>query len=437
MHLKTNSLSVMNITIHTGTHTIGGSCVEIRTDTTRIILDLGVPLTDKEGNRLNTRDISRRSTKDLMAKGFLPKLSELFYDKSSAIDAVFITHSHLDHYGFMPRINSNIPVYMSRGCKDLIKCANYFSQTEYDSFEAKVIPSWKPVKICDLKITPYLVDHSAFDAFAYLIEGDGKRVFYTGDFRGHGRKKILFENMLKRPLKGIDYLITEGTTLKRDCSNEAKSEEDVERDLVREFRKNKGLTLIASSSQNMDRITSIYKACLKTDKTLVIIPYTAAILNGIKRDDIKLPQYSHDKIGVLFVKSKHTKKMGDDKTLFKYAWKRIGYDEIDAEKENMVVLDSYNVRERLAQLDMLSGATLIYSQWEKYLDGQESFWEENGVKIVKVHTSGHITPSDLKRFVKAVDPVKISPIHTLAAESFREYFGDKVVELNNGETIEV
>ena len=140
---------------------------------------------------------------------------------------------------------------------------------------------------------------------------------------------------------------------------------------------------------------------------------------------------------VYFVWHKFNDRMAKDKSLFKYVDKKIECEDIAAEKENMVVLDSYNVRERFAQLKMLPGATLIYSQWEKYLDGQESFWEENEVKIVKVHTSGHITPSDLKKFVKAVDPVKISPMHTLAAESFREFFGDKVVELNNGETVEV
>jgi ribonuclease J len=427
----------MNLTLHTGTHTIGGSCIEISTQKTRIIIDLGVPLTDKDGNRVNTRELSQRSTKDLMAEGFLPNIPELFYDKSTEIDGIFITHSHLDHYGFMPRVNPNIPVYMSRGCKELIKCAKYFDQTKYDPSEAKVIASWKPIKIGDLKVTPYLADHSAFDAFSYLVEGDGKRIFYTGDFRGHGRKKILFENMLKWPLKDIDHLITEGTTIKRDSSNEAKSEIEVERDLIREFRKNKGLTLISSSSQNMDRITSIYRACIKTGKTFVIIPYTAAVLDGIKREGINLPEYDDPNIGVLFVQSKASQKMSGDKSLFKYKGKKIGYDEIAENKQNMVVLDSYDVRERLARLKLLSGATLIYSQWEKYLDGQESFWEENGVEIVKVHTSGHVTPSDLKKFVKAVNPKKISPMHTLAAESFREFFGDKVVELNNGESIEV
>jgi Cft2 family RNA processing exonuclease len=34
----------MNFKIHRGTKEIGGSCVEIWTDTSRIVIDLGMPL---------------------------------------------------------------------------------------------------------------------------------------------------------------------------------------------------------------------------------------------------------------------------------------------------------------------------------------------------------------------------------------------------------
>ena len=34
----------MTLTIHRGTHEIGGSCVEMRTDKAKILIDLGIPL---------------------------------------------------------------------------------------------------------------------------------------------------------------------------------------------------------------------------------------------------------------------------------------------------------------------------------------------------------------------------------------------------------
>ena len=38
----------MHFKIHRGTQEIGGSCVEIWTDTTRILVDFGMPLVEKD-----------------------------------------------------------------------------------------------------------------------------------------------------------------------------------------------------------------------------------------------------------------------------------------------------------------------------------------------------------------------------------------------------
>ena len=36
-----------------------------------------------------------------------------------------------------------------------------------------------PIKIKDITITPYIVDHSAYNSFMFLIEADGKRILHT------------------------------------------------------------------------------------------------------------------------------------------------------------------------------------------------------------------------------------------------------------------
>jgi len=56
------------------------------------------------------------------------------------------------------------------------------------------------------------MDHSAFDASSLLIE-TGKKIFYSGDFRGHGRKSKLLHRMIKDPIKEVDCMLMEGTTL--------------------------------------------------------------------------------------------------------------------------------------------------------------------------------------------------------------------------------
>ena len=86
---------------------------------------------------------------------------------------------------------------MSKGADILVKISSIFTPFKTKLSNVNIISPKKTFIIGEFKITPYLVDHSAFDALAYLVEGDGKRIFYSGDFRGHGRKSVLFERMIK------------------------------------------------------------------------------------------------------------------------------------------------------------------------------------------------------------------------------------------------
>ena len=71
----------------------------------------------------------------------------------------------------------------------------------------------KPFAIGPFTVTPFLTDHSAFDAYMLLVEGAGRRILYTGDFRRHGRKSVLVDRILKNPPPNIDVLVTEGANL--------------------------------------------------------------------------------------------------------------------------------------------------------------------------------------------------------------------------------
>ena len=77
------------------------------------------------------------------------------------------------------------------------------------------------------RITPFLNDHSAFDAYSLLIEADGRRLFYTGDIRGHGRKAAMFEELLDEPPSDVDALLMEGTHIRRDPGHD---DADLERE---------------------------------------------------------------------------------------------------------------------------------------------------------------------------------------------------------------
>ena len=65
---------------------------------------------------------------------------------------------------------------------DCTPCYNFPYVVNFHDFKA-----WQPFTFGEFTITPYLVDHSATDAYAFLIEAEGKRLFYSGDLRSHVR----------------------------------------------------------------------------------------------------------------------------------------------------------------------------------------------------------------------------------------------------------
>lgn len=273
---------------------------------------------------------------------------------------------------------------------------------------------------------------------AFLIECGGKRIFYTGDFRGHGRKGIVFENILKKPPEGIDYLILEGSQIGRTNRGRDKTEQDIEEELTHLFKNQKEQFFIACSSQNIDRIVSIYRACVRSNRIFIIDPYTAFILDKLKELSPNIPQFDWGKnIRVFFVPNSYTEMLAEDKSLFKFKSAKITYEEIKAIRNRVVIKDSYNTREKFANNNDMNNSILVYSMWEGYLRKSKEFWERYQVPIIEVHSSGHAYIEELKDFVMAMKARYIIPIHTFYPEKYSEHFGSNVKIIKDNNTVEL
>ncbi len=246
----------MQITIHRGAQTIGGSCIEISSGNRRIIFDIGSALMEKDGAEID----SAKSNKPSIANGLLPDVKGLYKDDSPEIDAIFITHAHMDHYGLLDYIHPDIPVYLSKGSKALIEIGKVFypedSKVSFDNF--KTFEHWQSFELSLFKITSYLMDHSGYDASSFLIEADGQKVFYSGDFRGHGRKAKLLDNFIQRPVNNVDCLLMEGTTLSGQHKVGFASEKEVEQGFVDIFAKQQDVSFVMAAGSNIDRLVSLY-----------------------------------------------------------------------------------------------------------------------------------------------------------------------------------
>jgi ribonuclease J len=415
----------MQICIHRGAKEIGGSCVEVISNGKRLIIDLGLPL-DAEKNE----------------EKYLPDISG-FDGNDDSLLAILISHPHLDHFGLLAHISSKIPVIMGADARRILTEASRFLPGNWPiPADGLSLKSEIPIELGPFKITPFLIDHSGYDAYALMIEADGKCLFYSGDFRIHGRKAKLTEKLISNPPKDIDVLLLEGSTLGRLNIHESfPSESDIEKMLVDTFTKSSGLTLVHTSSQNIDRIVSIFRACKKTGKTLVIDLYTAIILEATGNEN--LPQSNWPKIA-LYIPQLQRIQIKNNKwfdLLKKHSQNRIFIDDLKDISTKCVLLFRPLHKRDLEKAELLRDAVYVYSQWEGYWE-RDSFIDlrewlaKHDIPKVNIHTSGHASVDDLKRFAEALKPTKIVPIHTFMPEKYKELFSN--VELHaDGEYWEV
>ncbi|MBN1184310.1 MAG: MBL fold metallo-hydrolase [Bacteroidales bacterium] len=429
----------MHFKIHRGTHEIGGSCVEIWTETTRILVDFGMPLVQKDGSEFDIRKYKNLSRDELIKAGVLPYVKGI-YDDEDLIDGIIISHPHQDHYGLFSYINPAIKCYLGKATHKLIEISNTFTPQDITIPNPVYYEREKPFSIGDITITPYWADHSAFDSYSLLIESGGKNIFYSGDFRGHGRKAGVFKWFTHNAPKNVDFLLLEGTSIGRSPKS-FRSEWNIEYDLVKTFSNPGRINVVYASGQNIDRIVSVYKACKRTGKIMVVDIYVATILKEISEfGGTPYPSKAFENIKVIFsyYTSKKLADQGNEKMLYRFKSYKIKKEEISTQPDKYVMLIRPSMQKDIEHIKGIYGGNFIYSMWEgyKFKPGTKKFLEyfrSKGFSFYNIHTSGHADIETLKKMVKAVKPKYIVPIHTFSSGEYKNIFIGKVVELKDGE----
>lgn len=434
----------MKFKIHRGTKEIGGSCVEVWTASTRILLDFGMPLVNKDKSEFDFNQFKRITPLELIEHGVLPDIKGLYDDKDKMIDGVIISHPHQDHYGLINFIHENVQYYLGEATHKLIEISNIFTPQEIHIEKASYFEREKSFQIGDISITPYWADHSAFDAYSFLVEADGKSLFYSGDFRSHGRKANAFKWFTHNAPQHVDYLLLEGTTIGRE-SKPFKTETEIENEFVKVFQEQNKINLVYSSGQNIDRIVSVYKACKRTNKILVVDVYVAKILKELSMfAKIPFPSKEFEKLKVMFpyYTSKRLTKEGNEKILYEFKQYKFTKEQISEQSNEIVMFVRPSMQKDLENISNLDGGNLTYSMWEGYLQksGTKDFLDyliSRNFTIHKIHTSGHADTATLKKMVEAIKPKNIVPIHTFSGSDYARIFNVPIVELNDGETISI
>jgi ribonuclease J len=411
-------VSDVRLTVHRSTQEIGGNCIEIATDGGRVILDVGRPLS---------------APKD--AIGLLPET----LDMSLPVDGILVSHPHQDHYGLLPEAPASWPVYCGEPTARLIELTSgIFGERIQRDF--RYWKSGQHVQVGPFRVRPYLTDHSAFDAHMLLLEVAGKRILYSGDFRAHGRKSKLVEQLMASPPDNIDVLLMEGTNLGSD--KPCVTEDALEADFATLFRETAGRVFVTWSAQNVDRTVTLYRACKKAGRTLVVDLYTAEVLEKLGAF-AKLPQPGWPNLKVVITRnfSRLYTGKGQGEFVDRMAKHGISARALAERPEKWVVMTRGSLIEfyRKAGVAPNPEDAWSWSMWRGYLpnpDGLkvQAWFDEGGARPAHIHTSGHASTADLKAFAMSSKARSLVPIHGLAWDGDVSGF-PPIRRLADGETM--
>lgn len=425
----------VQLTIHRGTKEIGGSCVEVSTSQTRLILDAGLPLVTADREPFDPKCTFGKSVEDLVAQKVIPDVPGLFLDGKPP-DAILLSHSHLDHSGLLHLTKPDIPIFATSGTSKMMLAAAVFSRKQaLNRSRHHEVRAKQTFTVGDISVKPFAVDHSSYGSVAYLIESGGKSLLYSGDIRKHGRKPGMARELVAEIApRNIDVLLMEGTHFGSGRSN-GLTEDELEEEIVGHIQSAAGIVFPCFSPMDVDRLVTYYRACQRAGRTFVVDVYTAFVMHLVS-SETKIPR-PQAKAGarVYFNHAFEGRNLNSISNLFERD--RISLKEILEQPAKYVMA----FRPSMAELDfgnvLPANVRCLYSYWKGYLDRLDwvqlrKLVDDAQGDFIPAHTSGHIYIDDLVSFVREINPKQIIPIHTFEPAGFQSFF-ENVQLLNDGE----
>jgi len=417
----------MRVRVHRGAAEIGGNCVEVEAvGGGRIVLDLGRPLWAGFDDVVELPDVAG------------------LRDQDASLLGIVVSHPHLDHYGLLAEVAADVPVFIGEEAAAVISAASFFSTAGAPVSPVGFLRHRQPIRLGPFTVTPFLNDHSAFDAYSLLVEADGERLFYSGDFRGHGRKSSVFEELLADPPSGVDVLLMEGTHVRRDGADDEAgfdSESDLEDRFVEVCIETEGAVVVLGSAQNLDRLVTVFRAARRSGRELVIDLYGASVA-AASRSTIPQPGFDGLRVWVPQRQRVLVKESGEFWRMDPIRDCRVFLEELGGDPARFVFhVAASTIPELLGHGVLDQRGMAVWSMWEGYMrkvSGERTLRRlaDSSVDVATVHTSGHASVGDLRRLADAVNPVRLVPVHSEAAGRFTELF-DSVELHNDGEWWEV
>jgi ribonuclease J len=430
------------LTFYGGVGEIGGNKILLTDRKTRVFLDFGMNF-EKERRYYEPPYLQPRNENHLLGLGILPPLKGLYKNDETepSIDAVLLSHPHLDHYGYLKYLKDDIPIICGEATKTII-IAKELSGLSASGYQIANLTKSRGLEILKEFVTfrtnrphsspivfnPVHVDHSVPGAYGLILETSRGNVVYTGDFRLHGPYYQMTEEFIAAAKESEpSALIIEGTNI---VNAKISSEAEVKTKIIPVIEHTKGLAMAGFSINDIDRLRSFYEAAQATGRKLAISMKQAFLLHELESDP-HLSIFPLDDPNIsIFVKEKKKLYLWEQEITNHYE-NIIDASDVEKMQDELILTTSFYDMNELIAIKPISGSTYILSQSEPFNEEMEidfekllNWLERFGVPQYHIHVSGHALPHQLKWAIEEINPEKVFLVHTEKPELYKRFLSD-------------